>query len=105
MKLNIIPAKNDVLTNESQIGWLNMPSFGAGYLEFISRDLGGDDFEPAAALSDEANDALAELPVADGSDHEGWSSVALHVQEALRESFWSAMSAAIDLRTGISAAA
>lgn len=99
MKLNLTPAKTPVLNNETQLGWLNMPAFGAGYLEFISRDLGGDDFEPAAALSDEANEALAELPVEESSD-EGWSAVANRFQSELRASFWSAISAAADLRPG-----
>ena len=39
MKLNLTSAKNDTLTNDTQVGWLNMPAFGSGYLEFISRDL------------------------------------------------------------------
>ena len=104
MKLNLTAAKNETLTNDNQNGWLNMPAFGSGYLEFISRDLGGDDFEPAAALSDDANDALAELPVETASD-EGWSSVANRFQTTLRESFWSTMTTAIDLRAGKSVAA
>ena len=104
MKLDLTSAKNDTLTNDNQVGWLNMPAFGSGYLEFISRDLGDDEFEPAAALSDDANDALAELPVEEATD-EGWSSVANNFQATLRESFWSAMSAAIELRPGKSVAA
>jgi hypothetical protein len=104
MKLNFTPAKNDTLTNDTSIGWLNMPAFGSGYLEFISRDLADDDFEPAAALSDDANDALAELPV-EASTDEGWSSVANRFQATLRESFWSAITTAIDLRPGKSVAA
>lgn len=103
MKLNITPANNGTLTNETPVGWLNMPAFGTGYLEFISRDLSDDDFEPAAALSDDANDALAELPV-EGSD-EGWGKVASNFQTTLRESFWSAMSSAINLRPGKAVAA
>ena len=104
MKLNLTSANNDLLTNDAQPGWLNMPAFGSGYLQFISRDLGGDDFEPAAALSDEANEALAELPVEDAGD-EGWSNVAARVQTTLRESFWSAMNSAITLRPGVAVAA
>lgn len=104
MKLNLTSAKNETLTNDSQIGWLNMPAFGSGYLEFISRDLGGDDFEPAAALSDDANDALADLPI-DSDSEQGWAGVAARVQNTLRESFWSALSASIELRPGKSVAA
>ncbi len=104
MKLNLTPAKNDTLTNDNQVGWLNMPAFGSGYLEFISRDLADDDFEPATALSDAANDALADLPVEATSD-EGWANVANRFQATLRESFWSAMSSAVDLRAGRSVAA
>ena len=104
MKLNLTLAKNDTLTHDRQAGWLNMPAFGSGYLEFISRDLGGDDFEPAAALSDDANDALAELPVEKASN-EGWSSVANKFESTLRQSFWSALSAAINLRPGKAVAA
>ena len=104
MKLNLTSAKNDTLTDDTQAGWLNMPAFGTGYLEFMSRDLGGDEFEPAAALSDDANNALAELPV-EAASAEGWSSVANNFQASLRESFWSAMSAAIDLRPGQAVAA
>ena len=99
MKLNLTPAKIDVLNNDNQVGWLNMPAFGTGYLEFISRDLADEDFEPAAALSDDANDALAELPV-EAESNEGWASVAGRFQTTLRESFWSAMQSAVDLRAG-----
>ena len=104
MKNNLTSANTAALTNDTQAGWLNMPAFGSGYLQFISRDLGGDDFEPAAALSDEANDALAELPVDEASD-EGWSNVAARVQSTLHDSFWSAMHSAINLRPGMAVAA
>lgn len=103
MKLNITPAKIETLTAETEIGWTNMPAFGSGYLQFISSDLGDDEFEPAFALSDDANQALAELPLEDDAD-EGWSAVAHQFQSGLRESFWSAMNAAVDLRPGMTVA-
>ena len=96
MKLTINPAKNDVLTADNQNGWLQMAPFGAGYLTFASRD-NGEDFEPAAALSDEANEALADLPVDDTADS-GWASVSSRMHTQIRSSIWSALSSAIDLR-------
>lgn len=96
MKLTINPAKNEVLTADNQNGWLQMTPFGAGYLTFASRD-NGEDFEPAAALSDEANEALADLPVDDTADS-GWASVSSRMHTQIRSSIWSALSSAIDLR-------
>jgi hypothetical protein len=96
MKLTLTPAKNEILTPENEIGWTNMMPFGSGYLEFISRDH-GDDFEPAAALSDEANEALAELPV---DSDEGWEAVANRTQSEICTSLWSALTTSIDLRPG-----
>lgn len=98
MKLTINPAKNEVLTADNQNGWLQMAPFGAGYLSFASRDH-GDDFEPAAALSDEANEALADLPMDDAADS-GWASISNRMQTQIRSSIWSALSGAIDLRPG-----
>lgn len=103
MKLTLTPAKNEILTPENEIGWTNMMPFGSGYLEFISRDH-GDDFEPAAALSEEANEALADLPL-DSDSNEGWGAVANRTQGAIRTSFWSALSASIDLHPGMKIAA
>ncbi len=97
MKLTLTPAKNEILTPENEIGWTNMMPFGSGYLEFISRDH-GDDFEPAAALSDEANEALADLPV---DSDEGWGAVANRTQSEICTSFWSALTNSIDLRPGM----
>ena len=96
MKLTVNPAKNEVLTADNQNGWLQMAPFGAGYLTFASRNDGGD-FEPAAALSDEANEALADLPVDDSADS-GWASVSNRMHTQIRSSIWSALSSAIDLR-------
>lgn len=104
MKLNITPAKIETLTAETEIGWMNMPAFGSGYLEFISSNRGDDEFEPAFALSDDANGALAELPLEDDAD-EGWNAVARQFQSSLRESFWSTMNAAVDIRPGMTVAA
>ena len=98
MKLTINPAKNEVLTADNQNGWLQMAPFGAGYLSFASRDH-GDDFEPATALSDEANEALADLPVDDSADS-GWASISSRMHTQIRSSIWSALSSAIDLRPG-----
>lgn len=99
MKNCLTFANTATLRNDTQPGWLNMPAFGSGYLEFISCDLGDDDFEPAAALSDEANEALADLPVEEVGT-EGWARLAASFQCSLRESFWSAMDSAISGRPG-----
>lgn len=96
MKLTLTPAKNEILTPENEIGWTNMMPFGSGYLEFISRDH-GDEFEPAAALSDETNEALADLPV---DSDEGWGAVANRTQSEICTSLWSALTTSIDLRPG-----
>lgn len=104
MTLNFTLAKTETLTAETEIGWTNMPAFGSGYLQFISSDFGDDEFEPACALSDDANDALAELPLEDDAD-EGWGAVARQCQSSLRESFWSAMNASVELRPGMTIAA
>jgi hypothetical protein len=97
MKLTLTPAKNEILTPENEIGWTNMMPFSSGYLEFISRDH-GDDFEPAAALSNEANEALADLPA---DSNEGWGAVANRTHSEICTSFWSALMTSIDLRPGM----
>jgi hypothetical protein len=97
MKLTLTPAKNEILNPENEIGWTNMMPFGSGYLEFISRDHGYD-FEPAAALSNEANEALADLPV---DSDEGWGAVAYRTHSEICTSFWSALTTSIDLRPGM----
>lgn len=101
MNTNLTSANAATLNPETELGWLNMPEFGAGYLEFISRDLIHDEFEPAAELSDQTNDFLAALPIeARTAGQPGWHEVSERVGSLLRESFWSAIASAIDLREG-----
>ncbi len=90
MKLNLASSKIALLNDDTNFGWTEMPKFGAGYQAFISRNLSDDDFEPAAALSDEANDFLASVPMGDT----GWGAVSNNVQSRLGHSFWSTITEA-----------
>lgn len=101
MKTNLTSATHDSLNHATGLGWLNMPEFGTGVLEYLSRDLSDAEFEPATALSDDANDFLAALPLEKGHPIPvGWHEVSNRMHSLLHESFWSAISSAIELREG-----
>lgn len=101
MKANLTSATRHSLNHETGLGWLNMPEFGSGLLEYLSRDLSDAEFEPAAALSDEANEFLAALPLEQESPTpSGWHEVSSRMHSLLHQSFWSAISSAIELREG-----
>lgn len=101
MKLNLKTEKTSALTPDSTLGWNAMPKFGSGYLDFIASNPTDDDFEPAAALSDDTNEFLAALPLAPAGEEsdEGWASVSSKFKGLLHESFWNSISNAAGVRT------
>jgi hypothetical protein len=91
MTHKLTSAKTGLLNSEMNLGWVHMPKFGEGYLQYLSTKP-GDEPAPAATKPEiTAEDMVRELYTQ--PEQTGWTEIAAGVRQSLQQSFWMAMTA------------